>query len=154
MLAMPEATSSIPKRQIIYGILIAVIVIGGLAGVMIALKRAQRMAASQRQSIEASQPVAPANPFAQAGFQASPVTIDKAQGSTLVHATGAVKNISGKKKFGVKVEIELRDANNSLVGTATDYQQSLEPGAEWKFRAMVMNPKAVSAKITAIREDQ
>ena len=150
-LATPEETSTLPKRQIILGIATAVILIAGVIGVLVALKRAQRMAATMN---TATSPAASSGPFAQAGFDVSPVSIEKGLGGSIFHATGTVRNISAKKKFGVKIELDLRDAGNSRVGSASDYMPSLEAGAEWKFKALITNSKTTSATITSIREDQ
>ncbi len=158
-IAIPPDTSGISKRQIIYTLIAVVILVAGLVGVMLALKRAQRLKADRPESAQPAK-VAPAtssepsDPLAQMGFQASSVTVQKATSGSLLYAIGTVKNISSKKKFGVKVELELRDAQNWKLGTATDYVQSLEPGAEWKFRAMVMNSKTTTATILSIKEDQ
>lgn len=158
-LATPPATSAVPTRQIIYVIVAIAILIGGLVGAVIALKRAQRMKANQIGAVDVAGATtattsAPTDPLAQAGFQASAVIIEKATSGSLLFAKGTLKNISSSKKFGVKIELELRDEQNWKLGTATDYQPTLEPGAEWKFKAMVMNPKTASAAILSIKEDQ
>ena len=158
-LAMPPATSAVSARQIVYVIVAITILIGGLAGAMIALKRAQRMSSNQIGAVDVAgatttTTTATTDPLAQAGFQASAVTIEKATSGSLLYAKGTLKNISSTKKFGVKIELELRDEQNWKLGTTTDYQPTLEPAAEWKFRAMVMNPKTASAAILSIKEDQ
>jgi hypothetical protein len=82
------------------------------------------------------------------------VTIEKTPGSSLVYAVGTVKNPEVRQRFGVRVELDLLDARGEKVGTAKDYQQVLEPGAEWHFKALVVESKAASAKVAAIKEDQ
>ena len=159
LLATPRATSAVSTRQIGYVIVAITILIGGLVGTMIALKRAQRMKANQIGTGDVAGATTattstPTDPLAQAGFQASAVTIEKATSGSLLYAQGTLRNISPSKKFGVKIELELRDAQNWKLGTATDYQPTLEPGAEWKFKAMVMNPKTASAAILSIKEDR
>jgi hypothetical protein len=84
----------------------------------------------------------------------SRIALDKPKGSTLVYATGTVRNESDRQRFGVKVELDLFDQANVKIGTASDYQQMIEPKAEWRFRALVIEPKAASAKLAAIKEDQ
>ena len=82
------------------------------------------------------------------------VSVEKAKGSRLSYAMGTLKNDSEHQRYGVKVEVELFDsAGNKLSATANDYVQMLEPRKEWKFRALVLEPKAVSAKVLAIKEE-
>ena len=83
-----------------------------------------------------------------------PVSVDKAQGSRLSYAIGTLKNDSEHQRFGVKVELELFDsAGNKLPTTANDYVQTLAPREERKFRALVLEPKAATAKVISIKED-
>jgi hypothetical protein len=63
-----------------------------------------------------------------------------------------LKNKTGRKRFGVKVELDLFDGTEQKVGTATDYQAVIEPGAQWAFKALVLDSKATSAKIASIQE--
>ena len=79
---------------------------------------------------------------------------DKAKTSELVYAVGTVKNDSDWQRFGVKVTCDLFDANGANLGTATDYLQILEPRKSWNFRALALDKKAVSARLTAIKEDE
>jgi hypothetical protein len=76
-----------------------------------------------------------------------------AKGSRLVYATGAVKNESDVQRFGVRVDLDLFDSAGAKVGTATDYTQSIEPRATWRFRALVVERRAMSAKLAKITED-
>ena len=87
-------------------------------------------------------------------FRASSVTLDKGQGSSVVYAVGTVGNLTNRQRFGVRVELELLDANGGKVGSATDYRPTLEPNEEWRFRALVVEKKVASAKIAAIKEDK
>ena len=83
------------------------------------------------------------------------VSVEKAKGgSRLTYATGTLKNDSNHQRYGVKVEIDLFDqAGNKLPTQANDYVQTLEPHKEWKFRALVLDTRAVTAKVAAIREE-
>jgi hypothetical protein len=87
------------------------------------------------------------------GLRPSAITLEKSNGSRLIYAMGTVHNQSSRQRFGVKVELDLLDAQETKIGSATDYIQVIEPGKDWKFRAMVTEPKAVRAKITAIKEE-
>jgi hypothetical protein len=67
---------------------------------------------------------------------------------------GVVKNASDRQRFGVKVELDLFDKSDAKIGTASDYQQVMEPKSEWRFRALVVDSKAASVKLAGIKEDQ
>ena len=88
------------------------------------------------------------------GLSASAVQIEKAPTGNLKYAVGVIKNESTRQRFGVKVELELFDNKNVKLGVATDYQPVIEPQKEWRFRALVLDAKAVSVKLAGIKEDQ
>jgi hypothetical protein len=46
------------------------------------------------------------------------------------------------------------DGAGQKVGSATDYQQVIEPKGRWSFKALVVEKKAVAAKVVAINEQQ
>ena len=146
---------AVPVKTIVWTAITVLILIGGLIGVMIALKRAQRLAAANKIA-PAVRPVAatPPDPFAQAGFHVSAITLEDTPGSSLVYAVGTVRNATNRRRFGVKVELELFDAAGKSIGAAKDYQATIETQAEWKFKALVVESKVASAKITSIKEDQ
>jgi len=83
----------------------------------------------------------------------SPFKLEKTPGSSLVYVIGTVRNLSGRQRFGVKIEFELFDAETNAVGKANDYQSMLDPHGEWHFKALVMESKAVSARLSSITED-
>ena len=82
------------------------------------------------------------------------IALEKAKGSRLVYAVGTMKNDSDHQRFGVNIELELTDRNGNKAGTAKDYRSLLEPHQEWRFRALVLDSKAVAAKVFAIREEK
>ena len=82
------------------------------------------------------------------------INLEKSGSSKVVYAVGRVANELARQRFGLRIELDLFDAGGDKVGTATDYLSVLEPGKEWRFKAMVFESKAVSAKLAAIREDQ
>lgn len=88
------------------------------------------------------------------GLTVSEVLMEKAPAGTLVYVVGAVKNESTRQRFGVKVELDLFDNKNTKIGVATDYQPVIEPQAEWRFRALVLDAKAASARLAALKEEQ
>jgi hypothetical protein len=87
-------------------------------------------------------------------FAIMPFKLEKTPGSSLVYVTGTIQNASERQRFGIKVEFSLFDTNDTAIGTATDYQTLLEAHAEWRFKALVIESKAVSAKFGSIIEAQ
>lgn len=157
LLATPPAEESpLRRKAVVFVALATLILIGGLVGANVALKRAKRLQTQRQQSspVEPAKPAAPADPFAAQQFRVSPVRLEQGQGSALVYAVGTLANTGQRQRFGVKVELELFDATGAKVGAASDYQKVLEPNAEWKYRAMVVEKRAVTAKVAAIKEAQ
>ncbi len=156
MLAIPKQKSAIPTKTIVFTVVAILILGGGLAGAMFALKRAQRLAAENGLVAppKKTAPREPENPFAKDAFRASPVTIEKASGSSLVYAVGTIGNLTNRQRFAVTVELELQDASGKKIGNAKDYQRVIEPNAEWQFRALVVDGKTSAARVTAIKEQQ
>lgn len=108
-------------------------------------------------SIPTNAPVVPPAPQAQEttnDFAIMPFKLEKTPGSSLVYVTGTVRNTIDRQRFGVKIEFGLFDTNDSAVGSTTDYQAVLEPKGEWRFKAMVMESKAASARFNSIAEDK
>jgi len=170
-LLAPPDEPTLPRRVLIWTGIAVLILVLGFGGALAALKRAQRWAEGQKRAraaapagaTETAQTQANAQPpadesnatsSAQDGLTSSGVTLEKTPGSSLVYAVGTIKNASNRQRFGVKIELELSDASGQKVGAASDYRQVIEPGAQWQFKALVMDSKAASAKIVSIREDQ
>lgn len=82
------------------------------------------------------------------------IRLEKAKGSSLVYAVGVMRNASDLQRFGVNIELELTDAGGKKVGTAKDYRDVIEPRQDWRFRALVLDSKAVSASVAQIREEE
>jgi hypothetical protein len=87
-------------------------------------------------------------------FVLLPFKLEKAPGSSLVYVTGTIRNLSSRQRFGVKVAFALFDTNDAALGYATDYQPVLEPNGDWRFKALVMESKAASARLNFIAEEQ
>ena len=87
-------------------------------------------------------------------LKVGPIALEKTKGSSLVYAVGVLRNESNHQRFGVNIELELTDARGNKAGTAKDYRAVIEPRQEWRFRALVLDTKAVSAKVAAIREEE
>jgi hypothetical protein len=159
LLERPVEEPTIPQKTIIWTFVAVLILAGGLAGSMVALKRAQRLVNKKNKpapqlAVVTNEMIAE-NSSRQNGFHASGITLEKVPGGSLVYAVGTLTNASARQRFGVKIELELLDASGQRVGTATDYRGVLEPKAFWLFRALVVDPKTtVSARLSQIKEDQ
>jgi hypothetical protein len=88
------------------------------------------------------------------GLKPSKVTLDESGNSSLIYAIGTLTNETSRQRFGVKVEVEIFDEHRRKLGSATDYTDVIEPGKEWKFRAMVTDKAAKSAKLTNVKEQE
>jgi hypothetical protein len=106
----------------------------------------------------ASVPVAPPKrkppPDPWHGLKPGKVTLEKKGDSQLVYAVGTLTNDTTRQRFGVKVEIDVLDGHRNKLGSATDYTEVIEPGKEWKFRALVTNKKATAVKLAGIKEQE
>jgi hypothetical protein len=168
LLERPPEEPSLPRRVIVWTVAAIIVLALGLVGAVLALKRAERWAAKQRQERGGPPAAALANggqPSAASGqppvvqgndeFSVSEISLEKAPGTSLVYAVGTVKNKANKQRFGVKLELDLLDAGGQKMGAAKDYQAVVEPGAEWRFKALVVEPKGVvSAKVASLKEEQ
>jgi hypothetical protein len=154
--APPEEKSLVSKKAVVFTVIAVVILVSGLVAANIALQRAERLWAGRRPvpPVAPAQPDATAGPFAVQGFRISAVALEPGQGSSLVYAVGTITNTSNRQRFGVKVELELCDAEGHRVGGASDYLKVLEPGAGWKFRAVVVEKRAVGVRVAGIKEDK
>jgi hypothetical protein len=159
-LATPKPEPSVPLKTIIWTGIAILVLIAGLAAAFMGLSRAQRLAARQQPkppalpSIETNALPKPEEPADKAGFRISPIALEKVPGGSLIYAVGTLTNPSDRQRFGVKLELDLLDAAGQKLGTATDYQQVMEPKAEWQFKALVVDSKATAAKLAAIKETQ
>ena len=148
----PEEKSPAQTKAILYTVVAIVILIGGLIGAIIALKRAQRLVRQPQTTQTETTAPKPPDPFAAQEFRVSAVTLETTPGTKIVHARGSIFNTTKQQRFGVKVELDLFDASGKWVANSSDYTGVIEPNAEWKFSAPVVEAKAASAKIAAIKE--
>ena len=166
LLAPPAEEPTVPRRTVIWAV-IGIVILGlGLLGSLAALRRAEKWAARKKHQPEITSSVpGETNSVAaetstaeglteQNDFAASAVTLETTEGTSRVYATGTLKNKTERKRFGVKVELDLLSSTDDKLGTATDYKAVIEPGAEWRFRALVLDAKATSARIASIKEEQ
>ena len=78
--------------------------------------------------------------------------LQKTPGTGLAYAIGTLQNDSAYQRFGVKIELDLVDARGNDLGKTHDYKDVIEPHKSWRFRALIPEAKAVSAKISSIKE--
>jgi len=164
LLAPPPEPPSVSRTAMLWTAAALMILGLGLVGSIAALKRAQRLVARQKTQAQAtavsdkstnnSNSAEPVSSIDKNDLVASDISLEKTAGTSLVYAVGTVKNPGKRQRFGVKVEIALLDAAGQKVGTATDYRPLLEPGGQWRFKALVVDSKAASAKLETITEDQ
>lgn len=162
MLEAPEVESGVPRRWLVMAIVAVVVLLGGLFACMAILKRYEHELARRKEQAAAASPSPGPTEAAKSvgqsegtnGFQVSAISLEKTPGSSLVYAVGTVKNTANRQRFGVRVELDLLDAAGQKVGTAKDYQQVVEPGGEWRFKALVVEGKAVAATLAAVQEEQ
>jgi hypothetical protein len=161
----PAAPSSSNRKTVVIMLLLILAVL--VAGAFLFRGRSHRAPTAQSPSVPASKevtaleetPALPTNsapataPRSLDDLKVGPIALEKARGSSLVYAVGVLRNDSSHQRFGVTLELELADAQGRAAGTAKDYRAVLEPLQEWRFRALVLDSKAVSAKVAAIREE-
>jgi hypothetical protein len=88
------------------------------------------------------------------GLKAGKVALEKTGDSQLVYAIGVLTNDTPRQRFGVKVELDVLDEHHKKLGSATDYTEVIEPGKEWKFRALVTDKNATAVKLTSVKEQE
>jgi hypothetical protein len=76
------------------------------------------------------------------------------KGSKLTYVTGLMQNDSTAKRFGVRIDLYLLDRAGRQVAIATDYSPIIEPQGSWRFRALVLDQRAVSARVKEIKENE
>jgi ribosomal protein S27E len=84
----------------------------------------------------------------------SEIELERTPNTTLVYAVGVVTNASDWQRFGVRIELDLLNAQEKKIGETQDYKEILEPHQAWQFRAMIHQKKAVSAKLSALTEQE
>ncbi|MDB6111936.1 MAG: hypothetical protein JWR69_3686 [Pedosphaera sp.] len=96
---------------------------------------------------------APKAPKSSSDLKVGDIQLEKAKGSSLVYVVGTLNNDSDYQRFGIRIQLDLLNGEEAKLGTAQDYKDILEPRKSWKFRALVTDSKAVSAKLALIHED-
>jgi hypothetical protein len=159
-----EETSRSRKWLIAGVVILTVGIVGGIGALLLAKIFAKKARDKRGARIEAraggktenviSTPERAANAKSVAvnDFAISDVKLEKKPGSTLVYATGNVRNTANKPRFGVTVELDLLDSSGAKIGAAKDYKEALDPRAEWTYRALVVPKGVTSARVADVRE--
>lgn len=87
-------------------------------------------------------------------FNVGAVKLKKTDGSSLVYAVGTIANDSDRQRFGVRITLDLLDADENKIGTASDYVSVIEPHRNWQFKALLTQPKVAIAKPAYIEEEK
>jgi hypothetical protein len=85
-------------------------------------------------------------------FVVGKISLQRIEGSGLVYATGTLKNLLKKQRFGVKVELNLLNEQDQDIGVASDYTPVIEAGKEWQFKALLAQPGTVKVTVADIKE--
>ncbi len=88
----------------------------------------------------------------QNGLASGPVILQTKDNSRLLYAVGTIRNTTDRQHFGVRVEMDVFGEQDTKIGSASDYIQVIEPGGDWKFQALLTDPKAVRATVVGITE--
>jgi hypothetical protein len=166
LLVAPKAEPEISRRVVVWTF-VAIVILGcGLGLALVALKRAEKWAERRKEAAAQITPMPqaeavatnavpePEDPVEKAGFKISDIKIEKTKGSSLIYAVGTLNNTESRTRYGVRLRLDLFDETDRKVGTATDTQATMEPNAQWQFRALVLDKKAVKAKAGAVTEQQ
>jgi hypothetical protein len=158
-------------RRWIYAALgvVGVALLGGAAYLDLASDNSPKVAAASIRPVRPSNaspvlpapapaPVPPPEPEPPAdlghGLKAGAVTLEKLGDGRLIYAVGTLSNATTRQRFGVKVDLDVLDDQRPKIGSATDYADVIEPGKEWKFRAMVTDKAAASARLAGVKEQE
>lgn len=161
LLPQPEVAPIIPRRVIVWTLIAVLVLVSGLVASLIALKRAQRLATRQRLAeVAPVQPAVPAGavgaPEARGmerdGFEVSAIQLERPATGALAYAVGRVDNRLDRARKSVRLELDLFNAAGQKVGVAMDSTPGIEPGGRWQFRAPVIVPQAVTARLAAVQE--
>jgi hypothetical protein len=142
----PSPKSSAKKILVLTMSVIAL----GAVGFALLLAWKQRAAPKEKVPPVIATPQTP--PLSTNQFTISSLRLEK-QGA-LRYVQGIASNTLPQQRFSVKIHLELLDTNELRVGTTSDYRPIVQSNEVWQFRALVVEPSAVSAAVIGIQEDQ
>jgi len=151
MLTTPPEEPTVPRKAIVWTVVTAVILVGGLIGTVVGLKHYEKLAAQQRGRAGPA-PVVSEGAIP-AGFEVSAFSLEKEEGGNGLYAVGTVVNTSGRQRSRVTVVIDLLDSAGQKTEIVRAFQRALEPGAKWQIKVAVPSgTSVVSVKLASIRE--
>ncbi|MGZ5567891.1 MAG: FxLYD domain-containing protein, partial [Limisphaerales bacterium] len=135
-------------------LLVCVLVVVGTAAAVFVARRPQTTQTPPKVEVvkEAPAPNGEPEPDLWSGLKPGPVAIEKTPKSRLTYAVGTIRNDTDRQRFGVKVQLDVLDANGGKLGTTTDYTQFIDAHKDWTFKAQVAEAKGTSVKIVSITE--
>jgi hypothetical protein len=167
LLAQPKDQSTLPTRVIVWTVIAVLVLAGGLGAALYALKRAQRWAERQKKTVAMTQTSSttptndvappqsdPNDPITKAEFRISEIKLEKKTGSSLIYAAGTLENLSSRTRYGVKLQFDIFNVEGKKIGTSSDYQATMDGNGTWNFRALVVDAKAATVKVTGVSEQQ
>ena len=149
------AAAKAGKKFLLVGVIAMAIVVAAAAA-MIFLKKSAMVSAPEK-NIPSATNAPDARSAAETmtnGFSVSEFKLEKTPGSSLVYVTGTARNLTAQQRFGVRIVFGLLDTNQNATGTASDYRPVLEANGKWNFKALVLDSKAVAARLDTVREEK
>jgi hypothetical protein len=147
------STNSVGKLAIIVGLVLSVLCLA-TSGIAIYWRTKQKLNPPSLATQTLAAATIPKAFIELNDFQFGGITLKKADGSGLVYAQGTVTNDTDRQRFGVKIELDLLNAEDHKIGSASDYLAVLEPHKAWQFNALLTEPKTVKAKLANIEEQK
>lgn len=79
-------------------------------------------------------------------------SLERAAANNPGAVAGVVENGAARQRQGVRVEIELLNARGEPLWLTTAFAPAIEPNKSWNFRASVVDPNVVTARVARVRE--
>lgn len=85
-------------------------------------------------------------------LSAKVLSFERAAANNPGAVSGVVKNGAARQRQGVRVEIELLNSRGEPLWATTAFAPAIEPNKSWSFRASVVDPNVVTARVARVRE--
>ena len=86
------------------------------------------------------------------GMNVKVISLERASANNPGAVIGVVENLASRRRQGVRVEIELLNQRGDPLWAASAFAPAIEPGQSWSFRASVVDPNVVTARVAQVRE--
>ena len=80
------------------------------------------------------------------------ISFERAAANNPGAVNGVVENRAPRRRQGVRVEIELLNARGEPLWSTSAFAPAIEPNMSWHFRASVVDPNAVTARVAKVQE--